>query len=170
MTRAIWGCFVCGVALAVLAGCHKGSGIATVPVSGTVTLDGQAVAGVTVTFNPTSAGGRGAVGVTGANGEFALTTLQPGDGALPGSYAVSLTKRAASTDASQNLPTDKPSPEKMAKMAQMAKYMQSGGKPPSGSVAPKNELPDKYASAGSSGFTAEVKRGEKNNFTFAMKK
>jgi len=165
MTRASWECFVCGVALAVLAGCQAGSELGTVPVSGTVTLDGQAVADATIAFKPKASDGRVAVGVTAADGKFTLTTLQSGDGALPGSYAVTITKIAAGEAASSPGAMDKPSPEKQAKMA---KYMGSGGKPPTSPVAPKNELPDKYASPETSDFTAEVKLGENNDFTFAM--
>ena len=165
MTQASWKCFVCGVALVVLAGCEAGSELGTAPVSGTVTLDGQAVDGVAVAFKPTASDGRGAVGVTGADGQFTLTTAQSGDGALPGSYAVTLTKSAAaeampSGEFDEN---NQPSPERMA---QMKKNMQSGGPPTS--AAPKNELPDKYASPETSGFTAEVKLGEENDFTFPM--
>ena len=165
MTRASWECFVCGVVLVVLAGCQGGSELGTVPVSGTVTLDGQAVAGVTVAFKPRAADGRGAVGVTAADGKFTLTTLQSGDGALPGSYVVTFTKFAAGEATRSPPPVNEPSPAKAAKMAQ---YTKSRGKPPPGAVAPKNELPDKYASPETSSFTAEVKLGEKNDFTFAM--
>ena len=38
MTQASWECFVCGVALVVLAGCEARSELGTAPVSGTVTL------------------------------------------------------------------------------------------------------------------------------------
>lgn len=165
MTQASWKCFVCGVALVVLAGCQAGSELDTVPVSGTVTLDGQAVAGVAVAFKPKGSAGRGAAGMTDANGQFTLTTLQSGDGAMPGSYAVTLTKTAAAEAAGpgQFDENNKPSPEQMAKMRE---NMKSGG--PAKSAAPENELPGKYASAETSGFEAEVKAGEDNDFTFAM--
>jgi hypothetical protein len=153
------------VGLVVLAGCQARSEVGTAPVSGTVTLDGQAVAGVAVAFRPKASGGRGAVGLTGAKGQFTLTTLQSGDGALPGSYAVTLTKSAAGEAAQSPGAIDKPSAEKQANMA---KFMGSRGKLPTSSGAPKNELPGKYASPDTSGFTAEVKPGGKNDFTFPM--
>ena len=166
MIQASWECFVCGVALVVLAGCEARSELGTAPVSGTVTLDGQAVAGVAVTFKPKASGGRVAVGVTGANGKFTLTTLQSGDGALPGSYAVTLTKSAADEATPSFRPPDENNPPSAEQKARMQKGMQSGGPPTS--PAPKNELPEKYASPETSGFTAEVKPGGENDFTFPM--
>ncbi len=66
-----------------------------VPVAGTVTLDGVPVEGAMVSFireGSDGKEGRMAYGNTDATGQFRLTTLQPNDGALPGSYRVIVTK------------------------------------------------------------------------------
>ena len=145
-----------------------GSELGTVPVSGTVTLDGQAVADVAVTFKPRASGGRAAVGVTAANGKFTLTTLQSGDGALPGSYAVTLTKFAADKATPSPRPTDEGGKPSLEKQANMAKYMESGGKPPTESRCSKKRAARQVCLARDLWLTAEVKLGEKNDFTFAM--
>jgi hypothetical protein len=77
--------FVAGVVL-LSAGCGGGKG--TVPVKGTVKLDGKPLARATVLFVAQTPGGRDATGSTDANGVFRLTTFEPGDGALPGNYKV----------------------------------------------------------------------------------
>jgi len=61
----------------------------TVPVSGTVTVDGQPIGGATVTFLPTSTDRHGATGTTDATGRY---TLFVGDnrGAMPGNYKVTI--------------------------------------------------------------------------------
>src|SRR5262245_29539592 len=58
-----------------------------VAVRGTVTLDGQPVAGAAVQFVPDGEG-LPAIGETQADGTYALTTHEPGDGAVPGKYMV----------------------------------------------------------------------------------
>ena len=60
------------------------------PVSGTVLVNGKAVAGVAVMLSPGDTGpnARQAAGVTDADGNFELMTLEPGDGAFPGEYTV----------------------------------------------------------------------------------
>jgi hypothetical protein len=73
----------------VLGGCGK-NGPNTAPVTGTVKLDGKPVAGAAVLFSP-KAGGRPASGVTDETGSFALTTLEPRDGALLGEHTVVVT-------------------------------------------------------------------------------
>ena len=67
------------------------SGPAMLPVSGVVTLDGDPVEGAGVMFSP-SQGGRPAMGTTNAAGEFELTTIEPGDGALVGEHKVTIVK------------------------------------------------------------------------------
>ena len=73
------------VALISAAGCGKGG---TVPLHGTVTLDGRPLAGATVHFIAQDPGGKDALGSTDAEGVFRLSTSKPDDGAFPGKYKV----------------------------------------------------------------------------------
>jgi hypothetical protein len=80
---------------AAVAGCGGGQEYA--PVSGTVTLRKQPLAGATVVFSPDgAAGARPATAVTGADGTFRLKTNLPGgvtkDGAVVGAYKVTVSK------------------------------------------------------------------------------
>jgi hypothetical protein len=61
-------------------------------VEGIVTLDGKPLPWATVTFVSAEEGRRPASGVTDADGAFELTTFDTGDGALPGSYRVTINK------------------------------------------------------------------------------
>mgnify|MGYP000341931140 CR=1 FL=1 len=73
----------------VLAGCG-GDTIEkspTSPVSGKVTLDGEPLVNVTVTFVP-SGGGKIATGKTDSDGMYTLTPYEEGDGAIPGSCKI----------------------------------------------------------------------------------
>jgi hypothetical protein len=63
----------------------------TTPVSGTVTLDGKTIDGAIVLFRSESAG-LTANGRTDAQGRFTLSTYENGDGAVPGTYTVSVSK------------------------------------------------------------------------------
>jgi hypothetical protein len=81
------------LAVCTLVGCGP-TRPATVKVSGTVTLDGEAVEGATVAFYPTGEG-LPARGVTDAAGNFSLTTYEAGDGALPGEHRVAVSKTKA---------------------------------------------------------------------------
>jgi hypothetical protein len=61
------------------------------PVKGKVLFaSGQPVAGGIVTFHPTNRLGAEASGEIGPDGSFQLTTIVKNDGALPGSYTVSV--------------------------------------------------------------------------------
>lgn len=61
-----------------------------VKVQGTITLDGQPLAGATITFMPMG-NGRSASGRSDADGHFRLGTYETEDGALPGEYRVVVT-------------------------------------------------------------------------------
>jgi hypothetical protein len=60
----------------------------TVPVTGTVTLNGQPAKDAEVIFTPSQ--GRVASGATDAAGRFSLSTNKPGDGAVPGDHKVTI--------------------------------------------------------------------------------
>ncbi|HXG08260.1 MAG TPA: hypothetical protein VNK04_00560 [Gemmataceae bacterium] len=55
-----------------------------------VTVDGKPLANAFVHFIPQDEGGRDASGSTDANGVFQLSTFRPNDGALPGSYKITV--------------------------------------------------------------------------------
>lgn len=85
--------------LGCLLGCGGGGDVEEVPplekVSGSVTLDGQPVPGISVTFVPAgTAQGSGAYGQTDAEGQYTLT-YRTGDPGIPeGSYVVLFSKMA----------------------------------------------------------------------------
>ena len=162
MVRLSWKSVICLAALAVFAGCPAaGTGVATVPVSGTVTLDGTPVEGANVAFAPKSADGRAAAGVTDASGRFTLTTVQSGDGALPGSYAVTVSKMSGGPAITRPEDPSKMSPEEGKAFMEQVQQL---GK--TSSVT--DLLPAKYKSAADSGLTAEVTKGGENDFTFPL--
>lgn len=121
------------VALCVAAsGCGKGR--VFVPVTGTVTLDGEAVEGATVSFVPKVAeGGSSATGITDASGKFELSSGAE-SGAAPGEYYISVAKIETTI-----IENDNP----------LLNKVQFGA----------NELPEQYSDAKSSGLTATVKKG-----------
>lgn len=77
------------VASLSFAGCGA-DGPEMVPVKGVVHLDGQPIEGASVTFIPTE-GGRPATGKTDETGQFELTTITTGDGAIVGDHQVTVT-------------------------------------------------------------------------------
>src|SRR5215469_13536013 len=81
-----------GPALLYVLGCSDDGMAKRYPVSGTVKYNGQPVAKARINFTPKGAGHQGASGMV-ENGSFTLTTLSPGDGALPGEYVVTVDTR-----------------------------------------------------------------------------
>ena len=93
-----------------------------------------------------------AIGITDAKGAFVMTTFEPRDGCVPGSYGVIITKQTAEGAMT---------PEES--QAYLAKY---GTPPPPPTF--RDLLPSKYTTAQTSGLSATVARGEKNDFTFDL--
>jgi hypothetical protein len=84
------------VATGMIAGCGGASGPDRpdrTPVSGTVTFAGVPVSDAIVVFSPATEGsGRGATGITDAEGNFVLGTFEKDDGAVSGEYIVLVSK------------------------------------------------------------------------------
>ena len=145
-------------ALLPLAGC----GSKTVPVTGSVTLDGKTVAGANVVF--TSEDGKLTYnGTTDDSGNFSLSSGET-TGAAPGNYKVVVTKypnMAVGAD-----PSSKESMDTMKKMADKGKQGPGTGMkmgPPgmpmpggAGGSSAKSELPEAYASLEKTPLTAKV--------------
>lgn len=134
--------------VAAVAGCGRGGSqrdVKTYPVSGKVTYNGTPVADATVTF--VGSEGHSAVGKTDADGVYHLMTFQPGDGAVPGEYQVTVVKREQTGP-----PPSEESDEDDEAIV-----------PP-----PKSLLPEKYASRDTSGLKATVKKGSNTNVDFAL--
>ncbi|NOX53834.1 MAG: carboxypeptidase regulatory-like domain-containing protein [Planctomycetes bacterium] len=84
---------VCCIAVFVFAvsGCAPtASGPKTVPVSGTVTMDGKPLANAMVRFIP-EAGGRPSFGITDAQGRYELSYTESQKGAILGKHRVEIT-------------------------------------------------------------------------------
>ncbi|MHB9081972.1 MAG: hypothetical protein ACYC3X_31290 [Pirellulaceae bacterium] len=169
MSRSSWIHWSVLAGLLVCVGCGEKAGVSgTVPVTGLVMLDGKPVAGASVTFSPTGKGGRAAVGTTDAEGRYTLTTMKPGDGAIPGSYNVAISKTVAGAAAGAPAEDPRSSGGKLTpeQMKSMMDAMKNAGK----NADAESELPSKYATAATSGFTATVAAGQTNDFPFAMAK
>lgn len=88
-----------GLLLGMAAGCSQGASdkLKTVPAKGVVVLDGAPLSSGTITFSPVDAamGDKGtlrrpAQSAIAEDGTFELSTVAPGDGLLPGKYAVAV--------------------------------------------------------------------------------
>ena len=142
------------MAMAMIGGCRK-AGPDVQPVEGTVLLDGKEIDGATVGFTPADGAGLPAVGMTGPDGRFKLTSTgggRPETGAVAGDYKVVITKQEVE---GTGKPVEEPA---------MA--------PPPSTAYPKQPqitfiVPRGYENAESSGLRATVKRVN-NTFRFEL--
>ena len=125
------------LAVAALPACGP-SGPRPVPVSGTVTVDGQPMAGASVMFMPQAEGQPG-VGLTDEAGKFRLTSGSSQAGVMPGSYKVTVTLHKVT-----GFLADKDG--------------LSGGIAPGG-IREQWLVPQRYSNPQTSGLTAEVREG-----------
>ncbi len=90
----------CVLMASLLAGCggETVNRPKVVAVTGVVLHDDKPVEGATVMFVP-QGHSNAAAGLTDANGEFKLQTFEPADGAVPGSYKITVRKVQISTQA-----------------------------------------------------------------------
>ena len=156
-SRCTW--FVSAGLVILAAGCSgQGGGPAapkTVPAKGKVTYKNLPVAGATVSFV-----GDGkipaAIATTEADGTFILTTSQSGDGAVPGTHRVIVSKIVA--------------PPSSAKPKGGSMSMEDAAKTANEPAAakPLSLLPEKYASADSSRLSFTVKQGDPNDFKIEL--
>lgn len=142
---------LCAVTLALL-GCGDSSNKVelpkTVPVTGTIKLDGKPLAGATVIFVPKSGtAGIECTGATDAEGRYTLKQLRGGDGAPPGTYSVVVSALVGPDGKPLNLPPDTPPAD-------------------AGAV---ESLPPRYSSMTDSVLTATVP-AEGGDFPFELKK
>lgn len=130
---------------------------ATVPVTGTVTLDGNPIEGASVNFLSVE-GNITASGVTDASGKFTVKTIvgdQMVDGAVVGKHQVAVVK----TESDGIAVTDPK--EMMAKMASNPAITSD--------YKPKAIIPTQYNNPTMSQLTADVTEAGPNDFTFPLK-
>ncbi|MGQ9575084.1 MAG: hypothetical protein ACUVUC_07180 [Thermoguttaceae bacterium] len=156
--------------LGIMAGCGKARSKhpPTYPTTATVTYKGKPVEGARVDFHPTDLKkGVTASGLTGPDGVAKLRTPFA-EGAVAGSYLVTIDKtEGPAAQPSAVTPTGgPPSPEDYAKALSQAPGYTAKAAGPVG--PPKSLLPEKYRNKDTSGFKAEVRAGETNQFTFPL--
>jgi len=102
----VTGFLVLGVCVGCLSfGCSGGGDFKVGRVKGQVTCQGQPVAGALIQLIPQATGdsgmsGKSAIGTADDNGNFELSTYQPGDGAVIGTHSV----KVGSPDPEKGLP------------------------------------------------------------------
>ncbi len=136
---------ICLTVMTIFVGCSGGDGrpqpVRTVA---TITFSGSPIEGATVSFSPVGDSGAAAHGKTDADGEVKLTTYEHGDGAVPGSYKVLVSKLLVSEEEED---------------------------PNSEDATPyESLLPDRYGNITYTDLTAEVTEDGKNAFTLNLTK
>jgi hypothetical protein len=153
-----------GPALLAVLGCSGDDGLGTrYSVSGTVKYKGTPVPKARISFVPAGKDG-GSQGASGEieNGSYSLSTLSPGDGALPGEYRVTVSAREVDEAKLKSDSEALAAKHGMGKMAMMPPELQAKA-----NKEAKSSLPKKYESPDTSGLTAKVKE-QSNTFDFEL--
>jgi len=138
---------ITALTLATVSGCGGSDHPETSPVSGVVSLDGVPLAGASVTFIRAGAAVF-STGLTNHQGEYALTTFKPDDGAIVGNNIVTVTMPAIPQQKQQQAPDSPMNAEYFDLLRE------------SQSEAPKAKLPAFYADPQTSGLLIHVTPGE----------
>jgi hypothetical protein len=131
--------------------------------TGTIKLNGKAVADAVVTFAPKGQH-PAAVGRTDADGYYTLTTYDAGDGAAAGDFNVLVAKQPPAAAESIS-----PEAAHEAAASGAGQMNPSAAHAQAAQNAPKSEVPEKYSLADQSGLAATVKDGGENVFDFDLK-
>ncbi len=148
-------CWITLVTLAAGLVCLNGCGPSrptTVPVDGTVTLDGEPLEGASVVFTPEGEG-KVAVGTTDSAGKFTLTTYTPGDGAVVGTHKVTVRKTAGGGEEPSAAPESEDAEDAEALEAPLM------GEDVGATAEAEWITPKKYSNPASTPLTVEVERG-----------
>ena len=147
------------VGLTVVAGCSDdGFGRQRYSVHGTVTYKGEKLAKGQIAFVPEAQGGQAASGPI-EDGYYSLSTLTPGDGALPGKYKVTVDARdfdvekVRSAARAKGLPPNAALPQDLSAKARKEA---------------KNKIPTKYNLPTTTDLTADVE-ARSNTKDFELK-
>jgi hypothetical protein len=124
-----------------------------------VSYKGAPVAGATVSFLGDGTT-QPAMAITETNGDFTLSTTSSGDGAVPGSHLVTVVKMMPSATKAAT-----PADNSMEAAAKKARDSAN----PTAETKPLSMVPEKYASAATSGLQYTVKEGDANNFKIELK-
>jgi len=144
-----------GMSAVVILGCGDTTGLPKrYPVSGTVTYQGKPVEKGSINFIATAADGRSAAGEI-QNGEYSLTTAEPGDGAIPGKYKVTVV--AVDIDTTQ-----------LKAIAKGGQFHHDKAFAKANRTA-KKLVPSKYQVPEMSDLTAEVKAQTNSGVNFELK-
>ena len=129
-------------------------------VSGKVTYKGEPVKKGNINFIPTDPDGHGATGLI-TDGQYSLSTLNPGDGALPGTYKVTVDDRQVN-DQQVKADLDALSKQRGINYSRPPEEMLLKA-----TKAAKGALPGKYQIPSTSGLEKQVK-AESNTFNFEL--
>lgn len=172
MLKLKWSCLIGLVAVGAMVGCGGSSADfeATAPVSGKITYNGTPVAMAVVTFTPEEQGGNAASGVTDGQGNYVLTTFQAEDGAVPGAYRVTVTKKNQSKQGGAESTEEDPGAAYLEMEAQGQDITGGGGAGDVGAGAQEAQdlLPLKYKSRDSTDLKADVSDSGGSDYNFDL--
>ena len=156
--------------LSLASGCSRGRQYPpTHSVSGVVTIDGQPIADAIVSFLPDD-GQNPANGSTDASGRYELTSFTRGDGAMEGSFRVTIVKYEKEGEDKPVVSAEKPTAaEAESEETGNEDYVPAGMVVSQYDTGPKNLLPKQYADQQETPLTAAV-RPEENSIDFNLSK